>query len=504
MVPPTSGSAVSLNRLETTPSAAALATAPVGTAPLAKSATNGAVPSISGSVAKVHASSGFPPLSALGRLGQVRLHDAPTQMVDGDLATGTTCLGRARDCVVTFRLAKPAKVEVIRLSVGPKGSNALDANQAQVGTASVDMGSAVATNDVRIQLRASNVTRTFDATTSEDFIHWNEALLLPAGEVTVTIEWRGESQPQVPFIYELSLFASSGDILPTAWNPTAMVIRAGGPFYRNGPDFSTLSTLAFAEELRTDLSTIRRFAASEVIDVGGTAYALVRRDGVVTCPGAYHSYKQTYLVLERRTGLLAAWQDTETASLFKRGHQVRSRAYSVASGDETVLELSLSARGVTSSKVVATPSSPLLTETAAADGWQGLPREFERECRPVSKAEGAAYASVTPAAATVELGRSIASCPLRGGGRLLIYTDTCWEEISAVVAWVDGKARRLSETDGASSLQLRRAPNGQWLLSVWRDDRGHIYRIEPNGKASLLFEHAAFGTRQVESCRCSA
>jgi hypothetical protein len=403
---------------------------------------------------------------------------------------------------VSFRLSKAARVEVLRLYVGRAEADVLPATRTQAGE-SKGGGESEPFEEVTVQLRASGKERTFTAQVTNDFVHWNESIELPAGEVSLKIERRAKGCTASMLIYDLALFASSGEMVSVAWKPHQMLVRSSGPFYRQGPDFSMLSALAFAEELQPDLRVIRRFPASEVIPIEGTEYALVRRDGAVTCPGAFHNYNQSYVVLDRRTGLLAFWQNTITASLNQKGTRVRSRSYSVAEDDESEVELELLPKRVSSSRITA-PASVKGEQTERAKGWRQLPAEMAPECRVVTAAEGAAYESVTPAAAETKLGRVVQSCPLGGEGRLIVYTDPCWEEVSGVVTWIGETARRLAVADGASSIQLRRGPKGEWLLAIWRQDAGQVFRIDANGVVHAMFTNAVFGTRQVESCRCSA
>jgi hypothetical protein len=445
---------------------------------------------------------GYPALSKLGRLGQLRLYDAPTQLVDGDLATGVPCTGQSQECSVHFRISKTARVEVLRMYFGSTGADAFEPNSEQVNAINnINSGTKHSDSvaEVSVELHASSIDRTLKAQVAQDFLHWNEVVELPPGDVYLKIKSRSPIS-----INDLALFSSSGERIDVAWKPETMLVRAMGPFYRQGPEFSMLSTLAFAEEVQPDLRAIRRFPASEVIPLEGTEYALVRRDGAVSCPGAFHNYEQSYLVLDRRSGLLAFWQNSITAALFQKGSRLLSRSYSVATDEENELELNVLSDAVLSKQRASKPSSSVTNDSLETRGFRQLPSDMPRDCRAVTAKEGAAYAAVTPAAAETDLGKAVLSCPLGGEGRLLVYTDPCWEEVGGIVTWTGGVPRRLTIADGASSIQLRRGPNDQWLVAVWRQDGGQVFRIEADGTSHLLFANAVFGTRQVESCRCSA
>ena len=442
---------------------------------------------------------GYPPLSTLGRLGQLRLYDAPTQIIDGDLATGVSCTGQNQECSVHFRLSKAARVEVLRMYFERTGVDAFKPNSTQANATNSSTQNSASVAEVIVEVHASSVDRTFTAQLAQDFLHWNEVVELPPGDVHLKIKSRSPIS-----INDFALFSSSGERVNVAWKPEAMLVRAMGPFYRQGPDFSMISTLAFAEELQSDLRAIRRFPASEVIPLEGTEYALVRRDGTVSCPGAFHNYEQGYVILDRRSGLLAFWQNSITASLFQKGATLLSRSYSVSTDEEAEFELNALSQRVLSKKSPNKRPSGVNLDSLENRGFRQLPPEMTRECRPVTPEEGAAYAFVTPAAAETDLGKAVLSCPLGGQGRLLVYTDPCWEEVGGIVTWIDGTPRRLTIADGSSSVQLRRGPNEQWLVGIWRQDAGQVFRIEANGDTHLLFANAVFGTRQVESCRCSA
>jgi hypothetical protein len=442
---------------------------------------------------------GYPPLSVLGRLGQLRLYDAPTQLIDGDLATGLACTGQTLECSVHFRLSKAARVEVFRIYVERTGVDAFVPNSTQENATNSGNQKSASVAEVSVELHAPLVDRILTARVAQDFLHWNEVVELPQGDVHLKIKSRSPIS-----INDLALFSSSGEWVNVAWKPESMLVRAMGPFYREGPEFSMISTLAFAEELQSDLRVIRRFPASEVIPLEGTEYALVRRDGAVSCPGAFHNYEQSYVVLDRSSGLLAFWQNSITTSLFQKGSRLLSRSYSVATDEETELELKVLSQRVLSKKSPNKPPSGANQDSLEKRGFRQLPSDMPRDCRAVTAKEGAAYAAVTPAAAETDLGKAVLSCPLGGEGRLLVYTDPCWEEVGGIVTWTGGVPRRLTIADGASSIQLRRGPNDQWLVAVWRQDAGQIFRIDANGDTHLLFANAIFGTRQVESCRCSA
>jgi hypothetical protein len=442
---------------------------------------------------------GYPPLSTLGRLGQLRLYDAPTQLIDGDLATGVACTGQTQECSVHFRLSKAARVEVLRIYFERTGVDVSDPNSIHGNATNSGTQNSAFVAEISVELHASFVDRTLTARVAQDFLHWNEVVELTPGDVHLKIKSRSPIS-----INDLALFSSSGERVNVAWKPEAMLVRAMGPFYRQGPDFSMISTLAFAEELQSDLRAIRRFPASEVIPLEGTEYALVRRDGAVSCPGAFHNYEQGYVILDRRSGLLAFWQNSITASLFQKGATLLSRSYSVATDEEAEFELSALPQRVLSKKTSNRSPSGANLDSLENKGFRSIPLDMTRECRPVTPEEGAAYAFVTPAAAETDLGKAVLSCPLGGKGRLLVYTDPCWEEVGGIVTWIDGTPRRLTIADGASSVQLRRGPNEQWLVGIWRQDAGQVFRVDANGSTHLLFANAVFGTRQVESCRCSA
>ncbi len=425
-----------------------------------------------------------PTLVDLSRFERLRLHDLPRELGDADLDTAHRC-DTTSPCTFRFVIEKKATAELLRVHL------ASDGEHSGVG------------GPVELSVSGPSGEHTLSGTMASDFVHVRHSVELVPGTYSVTVAAR-EVRPSAPLVVrDFVWFGRGPDVEDLALDPRAMVVATDGPFYSSGPEYSVLAAEARAIELDDQLRPRFRFFGSEVFAVEGSHFALVRRDGTVKCPGAFHDYRQRYFVLDTRSGLLAFWHEASTPSLYLRKDRAVIRSETWDPAGEGILwnDLDLSGEEVADSTQIV--ADRLLASEDRSAGWERLAPARPEACGQASAEQVASFGRLVPESTQADLSGQLLACRVSEKVSFVTHSDVCWDEVNALVLQNGQKQERL-DLDGLPSAVEVRKVHGRFLVFTWQADRGRIFEVTASGGLVLRFDDTAFGTRAAESCRCSA